>query len=117
MSGTTQVIDVETAFLHRILREEEIYMKPPTSGFTECTGEEAAGKCLLLAKSLYGLVQASRQWWKDIIAFLVEELNFTCSPVDPCLLYRTMDSGTVFLCLYVDDFLLVGDRGGVGYSG
>ncbi len=105
---STQVIDVETAFLHGIL-EEEIYMKPP-SGYTECTGEDVAGKCLLLGKSLYGLVQAARQWWKDIIAFLVEELNFTCSPVDPCLLYRTTDSGTVYLCLYVDDFLLVGDN-------
>jgi hypothetical protein len=105
---STQVIDVETAFLHGIL-EEEIYMKPP-SGYTECTGEDATGKCLLLGKSLYGLVQAARQWWKDINTFLVEELNFTCSPVDPCLLYRTTDSGTVFLCLYVDDFLLVGDN-------
>lgn len=83
-------------------------MKPP-SGFEECTGEAAAGMCLKLEKSLYGLVQAARQWWKDIKAFLVEELNFVCSNADPCLLYRTSASGTVFVWLYVDDFLLVGD--------
>jgi ATP-binding cassette subfamily B (MDR/TAP) protein 1 len=105
---TTRVIDVETAFLHGIL-EEEIYMKMP-SGYEECTGEEVNGNCLKLDKSLYGLVQAARQWWKDINAFLVDELDFTCSKSDPCLLFRKNENGTVYLCLYVDDFLLLGDE-------
>jgi hypothetical protein len=38
------------------------------------------------------------------------ELNFEQSLVDPCLLYRKTEEGTVFICVYVDDCILVGDR-------
>lgn len=103
----SRIIDVETAFLYGDL-EEEIFMKIP-SGFTECTGTDATGSCLELQRSLYGLVQAARQWWKKINSFLTEDLGFTCSEIDPCLLYRTGDSGTVYFCLYVDDVLCIGD--------
>jgi Reverse transcriptase (RNA-dependent DNA polymerase) len=66
--------------------------------------------CLQLVKSLYGLVQAARVWWKAFAGYLSNELGFIKSIIDPCLLYKKDTNGTVYLCLYVNDLLCVGDR-------
>ena len=51
------MFDVETAFLLGDL-EEEIYMQCPP-------GMDASDdECLQLMKSMYGLIQAARQFWK-----------------------------------------------------
>ena len=60
----SRIIDVETAFLYGDL-DEEIYMKVP-NGLEDYTGEKLDGVCLELKRSIYGLVQAARQWWKKI---------------------------------------------------
>jgi hypothetical protein len=104
---STRVIDVETAFLYGNL-EEEIYMKIP-DGLQECAGAIEPNSCLKLNRSLYGLVQAARQWWKRIVEVLTMQLGFILSPVDPCLLYKKDENGTVYLCLYVDDVLCIGN--------
>ena len=52
-------MDIKTVFLHGDL-EEEIYMKQP-KGFKEREKENYVCK---LKKSLYGLKQALRQWYK-----------------------------------------------------
>ena len=58
-------IDVRTAFLYGDL-EEEIYMRIPI-------GMDISEEyCLLLKKSIYGLVQAARQWYIKLIKFLKE---------------------------------------------
>jgi hypothetical protein len=62
--------DIETAFLYGEL-EESLWMVFP-EGYTEFLEEKQTfnGKrdpeiyCLKLKKSIYGLVQAARQWWK-----------------------------------------------------
>jgi hypothetical protein len=88
----SEVIDVETAFLYGIL-EEEIYMKCPEGlQYVIKVDEEM---CLKLIKSIYGLVQAARQWWKEFVKVLTEELKFTKSEVDPCLLFKKSENGTV----------------------
>ena len=60
----TKVIDVETAFLHGDL-DEDIYMDCP-SGLEECEKDQ----CLKLNKSIYGLVQGARQFWKKLVEIL-----------------------------------------------
>ena len=65
--------------------------------------------CLLLTKSMYGLVQAARQWWKKFIYMLSDEFNFTRSHADACVLHRSDQDGTIILCIYVDDALMIGD--------
>jgi len=51
-------MDVKTTFLHGEL-EEKIYMKP--EGYIQ---EGKENKVCLLKKSLYGLKQCPRQWYK-----------------------------------------------------
>ena len=57
-------MDVKTAFLHGDL-EETIYMKQP-EGFVQ--GSE--NQVCLLKKSLYGLKQSLRQWYRRFDEFI-----------------------------------------------
>ena len=87
-------MDVKTTFLHGDL-EEEIYMKQP-EGFVVKGKKELVCK---LKKSLYGLKQSPRMWYPKFDTF-IWGLGFTRSKADHCVIY---------LVLYVDDMLLVGN--------
>jgi hypothetical protein len=93
-------LDVKTAFLHGVL-QEEIFMEQP-QGF-----EVEGGACCKLVKSLYGLKQASRAWYERLRGELLG-LGLQGADEDPSLFY-TNDRG-VFLLVYVDDMLLMGDQ-------
>ena len=57
-----EIVDVEKAFLYGEL-EEEIYMDLPV-GFNEVMGLEGDDdECVVLDKEIYGLVQATRQFF------------------------------------------------------
>ena len=75
-------LDVKTAFLHGDL-EEEIYIQQPE-------GFEVKGKENLVCKwkkSLYGLLQAPRQWYKKFDSFMmIHGCNRTTS--DHCVFTR-----------------------------
>ena len=58
-----KIVDVETAFLHGEL-DEEIYMDCPEGLFY---GKD---ECLLLLVSIYGVVQAARQYYLLFIKIL-----------------------------------------------
>ena len=65
--------------------------------------------CWFLLKSIYGLKQAGRRWWKDLDKTLIG-LGFKRCPVDPCLYYHTSKDGKVLLiAVYVDDLLDAGN--------
>ena len=94
-------LDVKTAFLHGDL-EEQIYMKQP-EGF-EVMGKE--DHVCLLKKSLYGLKQSPRQWYKKFDSFMVS-INFSRSNYDSCVYFKKLSSGKfIYLLLYVDDMLI-----------
>ena len=93
-------MDVKTAFLNGDL-EEEVYMKQP-EGFFSSEGENLVCK---LKKSIYGLKQASRQWYlkfHDVIS----SFGFVENIKDQCIYYKDSGSKICFLVLYVDDILL-----------
>ncbi|KAJ0489574.1 putative RNA-directed DNA polymerase [Helianthus annuus] len=94
-------LDVKTTFLHGNL-EENIYMRQPP-GF-EVEGQD--DKVCLLKKSLYGLKQSPRQWYKRFDDYVVSHGFSRCS-YDCCVYYKEYSEREyVYLLLYVDDMLL-----------
>ena len=101
---------IQTAFLHGDL---ELFLKFP-DGYKEYLskiGEAENSRFLRLNKSIYGLVQAARAWWKKFTGFLVKQVGFTQFENDNCLLKKVTNQGIVYLILYVDDFLIIGNKG------
>ncbi|CAL1382055.1 unnamed protein product [Linum trigynum] len=95
-------LDVNNAFLHGDL-DEEVYMKIP-QGFAQ-PGDT---RVCLLRKSIYGLKQASRNWYKKFSAALLE-LRFRQSHADHSLFILRTDRSFVVALIYVDDVILAGD--------
>lgn len=92
--------DVKTAFLNGQL-EDEIFMEQPE-------GFQSAGTnwVCLLKRSLYGLKQASRCWQKRFTDF-IRKYQFSPTSSDPCVYKKKNEA--VFLCLYVDDGLIIAE--------
>uniref|UniRef100_A0A2N9I1B8 Retrovirus-related Pol polyprotein from transposon TNT 1-94 n=1 Tax=Fagus sylvatica TaxID=28930 RepID=A0A2N9I1B8_FAGSY len=101
-----QQMDVKTAFLNGDL-EEEVYMKQP-EGFPSSDGEHLVCK---LKKSIYGLKQASRQWYLKFHN-VISSFGFVENIMDQCIYQKVSGSKICFLVLYVDDILLAtNDKG------
>ena len=99
----SEQINVETAFLYGDL-EELIFMICP-EGLEICDDE-----CVLLKKSIYGLVQAARQWYKKFVQML-KRIGFESCLADPCLLCKKESNGEMtILVVYVDDCICIGSK-------
>jgi len=96
-------MDVKTTFLHQDL-EEEIYMKQ-LEGFAVKSKKELVCK---LKKSLYGLKQTPRMWYQKFETF-IRGLGFTRSKTNHCVYFKLIGDRAIYLVLYVDDMLLVGN--------
>ena len=94
-------MDVKTAFLNGDI-DEDVYMEQRI-GFTEVGKEDLVCK---LNKSIYGLKQASRQWYLKFDRIITQN-GFKENTVDKCIYLRVSESSYIFLVLYVDDILLV----------
>ncbi|KAG8492533.1 hypothetical protein CXB51_009766 [Gossypium anomalum] len=82
--------------------EEHIYMQQP-EGFT--VSEKDDYVCLL-KKSIYGLKQSSRQWYKRFNSFMTTH-DFKRSSFDSCVYFKKNSDGSfVYLLFYVDDMLI-----------
>ncbi|GKF02781.1 retrovirus-related pol polyprotein from transposon TNT 1-94 [Tanacetum coccineum] len=74
---------------------EVIYMRQPP-------GYERGDKVCLLKKSLYGLKQSPRQWYKRFDEYMLSN-GFKRSSYDSCVYYRSYAPGEyIYLLLYVD---------------
>src|SRR4051812_28902051 len=96
-------MDVKTAFLNGNL-DEDVYMIQP-EGFVD---PQNASKVCKLQKSIYGLKQASRSWnirFKKV----VKSFGFIENEKETCVFKKFSGSSIVFLILYVDDILLIGN--------
>eukprot|EP00253_Pinus_taeda_P018477 PITA_18477 len=96
-----QQLDVKTAFLHGDL-DEEIYMEQP-EGFVQHRNEKFVYR---LKKSLYGLKQSPRQWYKKFDSFMLSQ-KYVRIEYDHCVYFKQLNNGVfIILVLYVDDKLL-----------
>jgi hypothetical protein len=97
-------MDVKTTFLHEDL-EEEIYMKKP-EGYVVKGKKELVRK---LKKSLYGLKQLPRMWYQKFDTYMLG-LGFKRSKEDHCVYFKLIGDHLIYLLLYVDDMLLIGNN-------
>ncbi|GKA20495.1 putative RNA-directed DNA polymerase [Tanacetum coccineum] len=95
-------LDVNNAFLHGDLNED-VYMKLP-EGF----GKQDDNRVCKLKKSLYGLKQASRNWYKKFTHSLLD-VGFKQSHADHSLFIFKEKDAFVAALIYVDDVVLVGN--------
>ena len=58
-----------------------------------------------LKKSLYGLKQSPRQWYKRFDSFMMSH-GFKRSEYDNCVYIKCVDESSIYLLLYVDDMLV-----------
>src|SRR6185436_15584113 len=93
-------MDVKTAFLNGDLYEN-VYMAQP-KGFV-VKGKEHMG--CRLKKSIYGLKQASRQWYLKFDE-TIRKFGFKENEEDNCIYAKFRSGKFIFLILYVDDILL-----------
>ena len=92
-------LDVKTAFLNGEL-DEIVYMHQPP-GY-----DDGSGRVCKLFKSLYGLKQGPRQWFKKFIDYILH-LNFHQIESEPCIFVRKYVNSEILIVLYVDDVLIV----------
>ena len=94
-----QQLDVKTAFLHGDLE----------GTMDQLEGFLAEGKedhVCQLKKSLYGLKQSSRQWYKRFDAFMTTH-GFFRSVFDSCVYHKKMSGNSmIYLLLYVDNMFI-----------
>src|SRR6056300_498094 len=102
------LIDLETAFLHGEFEEgEEVFMDIPM-GLYEVEGNVDANEdCLYLLKTTYGLTQASRAYFRFSTTIL-KDIGFEGGDADPCMLHWKSKYGMVYIGLYVEDCLCIG---------
>ena len=96
-------LDVNNAFLHGELNEE-VYMALPPG-----VSSNKPNQVCKLHKSLYGLRQASRQWYEKLTTLLLSH-NFKLAKGDHTLFIKKSDTSITALLIYVDDIILTGNN-------
>uniref|UniRef100_A0A803NS67 Reverse transcriptase Ty1/copia-type domain-containing protein n=1 Tax=Cannabis sativa TaxID=3483 RepID=A0A803NS67_CANSA len=95
-------MDINNAFLHGDL-QEDVYMKLP-QGYTP-KGVIPKNAVCKLKKSLYGLKQASRQWYAKLSTTLLKQ-GFKQSQNDHSLFIKHQSNNFLAILIYVDDIIV-----------
>ena len=85
--------------------DKDVFMTQP-EGFISKPNSNLVCK---LKRSIYGLKQASRSW---NIRFdeAIKSFDFIRNAEDPCVYYKRKGSNIVFMIVYVDDILIIGNN-------
>nr|GEW98160.1 retrovirus-related Pol polyprotein from transposon TNT 1-94 [Tanacetum cinerariifolium] len=92
-------IDVKTAFLNGILKEEVYVGQPP--GFVS---KQYPDHVYALDKALYGLKQAPRAWYGVLLQFLIDS-DFQKVSIDTTLFIKKKGKHIMLIQIYVDDII------------
>ncbi|KAG8475371.1 hypothetical protein CXB51_032186 [Gossypium anomalum] len=94
-------VDVNNAFLNGELTEEIFMDQPPGFEVPDLNGRRKM--VCKLNKALYGLRQAPRAWFYMLKNFLISDIGFQASKVDPLLFIRKLSECHLLPMAYVDD--------------
>ena len=105
MNWELQSTDVKSAFLQGRELEREVLLKPPAE-------LEASGFLMKLRTPLYGLNDASLQWYLRVKEVLTKDLDCIQSIIDPALYMKYDEHGNLcgLVGTHVDDFLHAGTK-------
>lgn len=92
-------LDYETAYLNAPVKEE-LYIRLPGS---------TSGKVRQLLRAIYGLKQAGREW-NDLLNDELVSLGWERCQSDTCLYVYRVGKVLMFLAVYVDDLVLLGNN-------
>ena len=97
-----KILDIKSAFLQGQLIQRDVFLKPPIEAGTSGVWK--------LRKTIYGLCDASRQWYLTAKQSL-ENFGAKMSIYDEALFYY-QEKGTLrgMIALHVDDFFYCGDQ-------
>lgn len=105
MQGSAGLLDIKGAFLHgRFEDEEPIYIEVPEGFEKHADPQKYVFK---LKRTLYGLKQSSRMFWKELLKAM-QFMGFSRCESDPCLYYKWTESGLIVWLSWVDDCLCIG---------
>ncbi|GJU48433.1 retrovirus-related pol polyprotein from transposon TNT 1-94 [Tanacetum coccineum] len=90
-------MDVKTAFLNGILREEVYVSQPDVNA-----DPDNPNHVYILKKALYGLKQAPRPWYDLLSSFLLSQ-EFSKGTVDPTLFIKRDGKDIILVHIYVND--------------
>ena len=97
-------MDMKMTFLNGYL-EKDIYIEQPLC-FTSSDDDHNICK---LQRSIYGLKRASRSW-NTRFNNVIKIFSFIKNEEKPCVFKKVSGSAVVFLILYIDDILLIGNN-------
>ena len=92
-------MDVKSAFLNGVIKEEVYVEQPPGFENLECPTH-----VYKLKKALYGLKQAPRAWYERLSTFLVSK-GFHRGKIDPTLFLKNNGNDLFVAQVYVDDII------------
>ena len=102
MGWNCHTVDVKAAYLQGDKINRDVYLTPPD--------EFNKGQLWKLKKTIYGLCDAARAWYKRVKSEL-KSLGVTISPLDNSLFFWHVDDILQgIICVYVDDFLFGGTQ-------
>ncbi|KAJ9543634.1 hypothetical protein OSB04_023341 [Centaurea solstitialis] len=96
---TVYQMDVKTAFLNGVLKEE-VYVSQP-EGFVD---QDHPDHVYILDKALYGLKQAPRAWYDSLSQFLVGS-GYSKGKIDNTLFIKREGEHIMLVQIYVDDII------------
>nr|XP_016500883.1 PREDICTED: uncharacterized protein LOC107819297 [Nicotiana tabacum] len=105
---TVYQLDVNNAFLHGDLHEEVCMKLSPGLQISTSAASDSSPLVCKLNKSLYGLKQASRQWFSKLFEAMLSR-GYISSKNDYSLFTKSSNSSLTVLVVYVNDILLAGD--------